>query len=69
MPRFYNKVVEKYIDKFVQTRPIYSNLKIEDDGWELDTHSTILSRRHSYHKVVGKKRFVKVKKISACLNK
>jgi len=29
--------------------------------WHLDTHSTILSRKHSYHKRVGKLMYVKTK--------
>lgn len=29
--------------------------------WHLDTHSTILSRKHSYHKRVGKLIYVKTK--------
>ena len=29
------------------------------EGWQLDTHSTILSRRHSAHRTIGKLRFVK----------
>jgi len=37
-------------------RELYKN------GWHLDTHSTILSRRHSYHMMAGKMRYVKPKK-------
>lgn len=32
------------------------------NDWALDTHSTILSRKHSFHKMVGRKRYVKVKR-------
>lgn len=30
--------------------------------WELDMYSTILSRKYSYHMVVGKARYVRVRK-------
>jgi hypothetical protein len=33
-----------------------------EQGWQLDTHSTILSRKNSYHKVIGKRRYVKPRK-------
>jgi len=33
----------------------------KDPPWHLDTHSTILSRKHSYHKKVGKLMYVKTK--------
>lgn len=36
--------------------------KLISKGWVLDTHSTLLSRKHCYHMCVGKKRYVKVKK-------
>ena len=32
------------------------------NGFQLDLFSTMLSRKNSYHLVIGKKRFVKVKK-------
>ena len=32
------------------------------DGWELDLFSTQLSRKYSYHKLIGKKRYVKLRK-------
>ena len=34
-------------------------------GWHLDTHSTILSRKHSNHRCIGKLRYVKIKKVSS----
>ena len=36
--------------------------RLTQQGWELDMHSTILSRKHSYHKLIGRKRYVKVRK-------
>lgn len=36
--------------------------KLIREGWQLDTHSTILSRRHSHHKRVGNLQYVKPKK-------
>lgn len=46
--------------KFLFDDPIEERLKKE--GWELDLFSTFLSRKYSYHKIVGKKRYVKVKR-------
>lgn len=37
--------------------------KAEADGWELDLFSTFLSRKHSLHRRIGKKQFVKTMKI------
>ncbi len=37
--------------------------KILNEGWSLDMHSTFLSRKTSFHKVAGKKRFVKIKNL------
>ena len=37
----------------------------EDEGWTLDTHSTFLSRKYSYHKMVGELRYVKIRKTYA----
>lgn len=47
-----NKMVDTKIDQEVE----------QDAGWHLDTHSTFLSRKHSYHKMVGKKRYVKIRR-------
>ena len=38
------------------------------DGWILDTHSTLFSRKHCYHVVIGKKRYVKVRRKSKGLS-
>lgn len=37
--------------------------KMKAKGWHLDTHSTILSRKHEAHKCIGNLRFVKPIKI------
>ncbi|MFA7462047.1 MAG: hypothetical protein WCY59_02740 [Anaerovoracaceae bacterium] len=34
------------------------------DGWELDLFSTMLSRKHSFHRVEGNLRLVKVRRAS-----
>lgn len=38
--------------------------KMVADGWHLDTHSTILSRRHSHHKRVGNLQYVKPRPVT-----
>jgi len=35
---------------------------IDGKKWELDIHSTMLSRRHSYHMVRGLVRYVRVRR-------
>lgn len=37
--------------------------KAEIDGFEIDLFSTFLSRKNSYHRLVGKMRYTKVKKV------
>ena len=32
-------------------------------SWRIDTHSTCLSRQHSYHKMTGKLRLVRIKRV------
>jgi len=36
--------------------------KIESEKWEKDLFSTIFSRKHSFHLVIGKERYTKIKK-------
>ena len=31
--------------------------------WQLDTFSTFLSRKHSYHRCIGRLRYVRVKRV------
>ena len=39
-----------------------SKEQIKKMGFEIDLFSTFLSRKNSYHLVIGKKRYTKVKK-------
>jgi hypothetical protein len=40
----------------------YASLFNQEPQWHLDLFSTILSRKHSYHKRIGKQLYVKTKK-------
>uniref|UniRef100_A0A6M3KLK7 Uncharacterized protein n=1 Tax=viral metagenome TaxID=1070528 RepID=A0A6M3KLK7_9ZZZZ len=38
-------------------------IMVKGECWELDLHSTMLSRKMSYHRCIGKVRYVKIRKV------